>query len=78
MPDTNKKPGDCDCNQVCTYKVPIKLYVPIILDLEVFANTPICHPQGVLPVTAASPVAKSDAASSALDQTPAPETPAAP
>jgi hypothetical protein len=75
MADTKKvNPGDCDCSNACTYKVPIKLYVPIILDLEVFAKTPICHPQGVLPVRAASE-SESDAA--APEAAPAPESSAA-
>lgn len=76
MADTKKvNPGDCDCSNACTYKVPIKLYVPIILDLEVFAKIPICHPQGVLPVRTAS---ESEPDGAASDQTPAPEPAAAP
>jgi hypothetical protein len=75
MTDNNNKPGDCDCSKACTYKVPVKLYVPIILELEVFAKNPICHPQGQLPVRAAS---ESEPDGAASDQTPAPELPAAP
>jgi hypothetical protein len=71
MTEPNKKNNDCNCSKACFYKVPVKLYVPIILELEVFAKNPICNPQGVLPVPAASSVAESDAASSAPDQTPA-------
>jgi hypothetical protein len=75
MADTKKfNPGDCDCSNACTYKVPIKLYVPITLDLEVFAKTPICHPQGQFPVRAAS-AAEPDGA--AAEAAPAPESPAA-
>ncbi len=50
MTDT-KKVNPCGCNgfQACYYSVPIKLYVPIFLDLEVFAKKPTCHPQGEIP-----------------------------
>ena len=75
IPDTNKKNNDCNCSKACIYKVPVKLYVPIILDLEVFAKDPICNPQGVLPQRTAS---ESETATEASEPTLAPEPPVAP
>lgn len=74
MPETNKTNSDCNCSKACTYKVPVKLYVPIILELEVFAKNPICHPQGEVPGRAAS---ESELDTEASDKTQAPEPAAA-
>lgn len=37
--------GDNQCVAPCRFEVPIRLQVPIFLELEVRASRPICHEQ---------------------------------